>query len=216
VQRVVDVVEPLPVEPVAPDLGDAHEPRVGQLALGDDVRAAAEPLGLAVDRGRQLLEQVDRRGVDDRVHGVQPEPVDVEVADPARRVLDRVPADGVAVGAVDVDRLAPRGVVPVGQVRPEVGEVVALGPVVVVDDVEDDPDAGRVRRVHQAAQARRPAVAVLRGVGQDPVVAPVALARELPDRHQLDRGDPEVGQLGQPRDDRVEGALGVKVPTCSS
>jgi hypothetical protein len=86
-------------------------------------------------------------------------------------------------------------------------EVVALGRV-VVDDVEDHLDAGRVQRLHHRLEllghaervARR--VQVVRREERDRVVAPVVaqplgvevvVVDELVHRHQLDRGDAEAG-----------------------
>ena len=40
----------------------------------------------------ELLQDVLRRVVDERVHGVEPEPVDVVVAQPHQRVVDDVAA----------------------------------------------------------------------------------------------------------------------------
>ncbi len=92
--------------------------------------------------------------------------------------------------------------------------MVALGGV-VVDDVQDHLDAGRVQRLdhrlellHLLAQgllvARRRGVVRMRCQEGERVVAPVvaqplldqgAVLDELVDRHQLDRGHPELGQV---------------------
>ena len=58
--------------------------------------------------------------------------------------------------------------------------------------------------VHQFAQAVWAAVGVLHGEGEDTVVAPVARAGKLRDRHELDRGHAQVLQVRQVRDDRRE------------
>ncbi len=166
------------------------------------------PMPGAVDGRGELLEPVDRGPVDDRVDGVEAQTVEVELGDPAGRVVDDEAADRVAAGVVDVHGLAPRRVVGVGEVGPEVAEVVALGSVVVVDDVEEHAEATVVRGVDEPAQPVGPAVGVLHRVGQHPVVAPVPPAGELPHRHQLERGDAEVAEVVEPVDDRVEGAGG--------
>ena len=82
------------------------------------------------------------------------------------------------------------------------------GPDVVVDDVEDHGEPGRVRRVDEAREPVRAAVGAVRREGEHAVVAPAALAREGRDRHQLDRGHAELGELRQARGGRVERALG--------
>ena len=67
----------------------------------------------------------------------------------------------------------------------------------VVDDVEDDRDAERVRAIDKAAEIVRPAVEPGRREQIDPVIAPAEAAGEIGDRHQLDAGDAERGQFGQ-------------------
>ena len=49
-------------------------------------------LGKRIGFGGQLLEYVDRGGVEERVHGVQAQAVGVEVPHPAQRAIDDVAA----------------------------------------------------------------------------------------------------------------------------
>ena len=101
-------------------------------------------------------------------------------------------------GSVEIDRAAPRRSVAVGEiVLAECGQVGAFRPEVVVDDVEDHGEAVPVRGVDEAPEIVRGAVGARRGVERDAVVAPVPAAGEVGDRHQLDRGDPEVAQVRQ-------------------
>ena len=66
-----------------------------------------------------------------------------------------------------------------------------------------------MRGVDEPRQAVGPAVGrTARRVDVDAVVAPAARARELGDRHELDRGDAELGELAQVRDRAVERPLG--------
>src|SRR5439155_19429236 len=118
------------------------------------------------------------------------------------RVLDEVAPDAGTVRAVEVEGASPWGLVAIREVRPELGKVVPFGPEMVVDDVEEDGEALRVAGVHEAAQPLRTAVGRLRRVEVNAVVAPVARAGELGDRHELHRGDP---QLGRPREMRAHG-----------
>ena len=91
--------------------------------------------------------------------------------------------------------VAPWRAVAVGEIGAERAEHVALGAEVVVDDVEDHGEPAPVALVDEALQAGRAAVGVLDGEGEHAVVAPVPSAGELGDRHQLDRGDPEIDQV---------------------
>ena len=49
--------------------------------------------------------------------------------------------------------------------------------------------------VHEPLQAVRPAVTVLRRIREHAVISPVACARELADRHELDGGDAQIAEL---------------------
>ena len=144
----------------------------------------------------------------DGVDGVEAQAVDVEVADPARRALQHPLADAVGALAVEVDRLAPRRLVALGEERAEgLERLHAAGADMVVDDVEDDPQARGVGGVDEARQAVRAAVGGVRGGQVDAVVAPAVVAGELADRHELDVGDAQLGQRRQTRGGRLEGAL---------
>ena len=98
--------------------------------------------------------------------------------EPVERVVDEEPPYLVAVGSVEVDGVAPRRVVAVGEVGPEGAEVVTLGAEVVVDDVEDQRETVGVAGVDQALEALRPAVGGVGGEQLDAVVTPIAFARE--------------------------------------
>ena len=90
----------------------------------------------------QRLDEVDGAGVEDRVDGVEPQPVEVEVADPALGALQHPLADAAAVGVVEVDRRAPERLVRAREVGAErLERLDAGGADVVVDDVEQDREA---------------------------------------------------------------------------
>ncbi len=91
--------------------------------------------------------------------------------------------------------------------RAERREQLAPGTDVVVDDVEEHREPGAVGGVDEAREPLRAAVGAVRRVHEDAVVAPAALAGKGGDRHQLDRGDAEVGELAQPPGGRVERPL---------
>src|SRR5699024_5256504 len=103
--------------------------------LGDQAQWSAQLGGQVLHGDGQLGQQVGGGVVDERVHGVQPQRVQVEVGQPAQRVVDDERAHLAAAGAVQVHRLTPRGVVRVGEVRAELPQVVARGSEVVVDHV---------------------------------------------------------------------------------
>ena len=196
VQRVVEAVEP---HRVVTPVRERAEVRRSHLADHERVRVGrVDPVG-------QLLQHVPRRIVVDGVDGVEAQPVDAVVADPELRVLDR-PFASAGLGVVE--RVAPgRPAEPVREVRPKVSERLAARSDVVVDDVEHDAEPFAVGRIHEPRQACRPAVGRVRRVGVEAVVSPAAVAGKGRHRHQLDRGDAELAQPSQPRDDAVEGRL---------
>ncbi len=116
--------------------------------------------------------------------------------------------DLVAVRTVEVDGHPPGCAVAAGEVGREVAEVVALGSEMVVDHIERHGETTLVAGVDEVHEPGRTAIARLHRIGIDAVVAPVALAGELGDRHDLDRGHAEVAERVEVRDRGVEGALG--------
>ena len=107
----------------------ADDPAHGRRELGQDVRLAR---------------------VADRVHGIEPEAVEAVLLEPVERVVD----EEVAHRAVrEVDRGAPGRVhVAVEELRRQQRQVVAVGPEVVVDDVEEDHQPEAVGLVDQALE----------------------------------------------------------------
>ncbi len=134
-------------------------------------------------------------------------------ADPAGGALEHPLAHRLAVGVVVVDRAAPRRPVRLREVRAkrlERGH--ARRADVVVDDVEDHRQPSLVGSGDEGRQSVGSAIGRL-GCGEvDPVVAPAAGTREFGDRHDLDRGDPERGELGQVGDRAGKCALRAERP----
>ena len=204
-QAVVEVVGPRGVVAQAALARRPGDHGVVAARLGDDERRRVR----RVDPRGELAQDRPRGGVVDRVDGVQAQAVDVEVADPALRALQDPLPHGVAPGVVVVHRRAPERRVLGGEVGAEGLERLAAARAdVVVDDVEDDGEPRGVRGVHHPGEAVRTPVARLGGGEVDAVVAPAVAARELRDRHDLDRGDAELRQAREVLDRGVEGALG--------
>ncbi len=115
----------------------------GSLSALSAINQAVRPVlsSVSVHRGRQLGQEWTCAAVDQLVDGVEAQTVDVEIDEPLQGVLDQVAPHRVGTGTVQVDRRTPRGPVAVRQVGREVGQHVALGTQVVVDDVEYDSEA---------------------------------------------------------------------------
>ena len=158
--------------------------------------------------GRERLEHMDGRVVDDGVDRVQAQTVDVEVDEPEPGVVDDPGAHLVAVRAVDVDPLAPVRGVSIGEVGPERRQVVSRGAEMVVDDVEDHAETATMAGIDETGEAFRPSIGVVRRVEVDAVVAPAAVAGELGHGQHLDRIDAQIDQRVEVLDRAVERAGG--------
>ena len=152
-----------------------------------------------------LLEQMRRRPVDERVHGIEPQRVNVVLPEPHGDVVEDVAAHR---GLVEVDGGAPGVRAGLVQVRAEPGQVVPARPEVVVDDVLHHGDTARVAGVDEALVRGGTAVALVDGVPEHPVVAPVVGAVEPVDGQHLDEVDAELDEVVETADRRVERSLG--------
>ena len=124
---------------------------------------------------------------------------------------------GIALGAVEIDGVAPGRVVAIGEIGAEVLEIVPLRAEMVVDHVEDHRQAVLMGGVDQPLQRRGPAVAVLHGVGIDAVVAPVAVAGETgPPASARSPSRPSATSCGSRGMMASNVPSGVNVPTCNS
>ena len=146
--------------------------------------------------------------IEDGVDGIYPEAIEVELLQPHPDVVQDVVAHRVAAMPVVVDGRAPGGLVAIVEVAAEFAQIIPLRAEVVIDHIEEDGEAFSVAGVHETLQAVRAAVTVLRGIGKHAVISPVAGARELADRHDLDGIDAQITELAQPRDDRLERPFG--------
>src|SRR5436190_16797203 len=141
------------------------------------------------------------------MHGVDAQSVAVKLVDPLQRVVDEEPAHVVAARPVEIERESPRRFVAIGEVRTELGEVVSFRTEVVVDHVEENRETALMTGIDESLERARTAVRILRRVRIRAIVSPVARAGKLRDRKQLDRGNAEVAQRVEARNDRVERRL---------
>ncbi len=161
---------------------------------------------LLVDGVAEGAKEVDGGLVDDAVGGVEPEAIDMIFTNPVKRVFDEEATHIVTPRTINVDGIPPGGVVAVGEVIAILREVVAFWPKMVIDNVQQDGQTLRVTSVDQPTQTVRAAVGCLGRVEIDPVIAPVTIARELSNWHQLDRGYAQIPERGQHRHDTIERA----------
>src|SRR6185503_19229602 len=121
--------------------------------------------------------------------GIEAEAVDVIVAQPLERVVAEEPAHDVAAAPIEIHGIAPRGAIPIREVRPETREMIPARSEVVVDDVHNDGEPSRVTPVDETLQPIGAAVRFVRRIEPDAVVSPAAHARKAIDGHELDVRD---------------------------
>ncbi len=138
------------------------------------------------------------------MHRIQAQAIEAVIAQPHQRIVDEEPPHP---WLAEVDGLAPRGGAVVTEEPPcVVAQTVPLRPEVVVDHIQQHGKPGLMRGVDKGLQGCRPAVGMRRRIGKHAVVAPVALAGELRDRHQFNGGDAQGRQHRQLRGQRREAA----------
>ena len=165
------------------------------------LEARPQPLG-------EFVNDVWTAVVLDGVDRVEAQSVEVKSADPVFRVLDDEVPNRARVGPVEIDCIAPRRPMAVGEeVRRIAREVIPLRSEMIVDHVEQHRYAALVRRFDEGLQVLGPAVARVGGVRADPVVAPAPAATEVGKRHDLDCGRAEVDQMVELARGRGEGAF---------
>ena len=197
-RAVVEVVVPQGVDREPSRLDRTHQTGVLRLVLGDHDRLPAGRCfaDTPADRG----DDVFRRRIEDLLRRIETQAVKMELVDPVPGVRDEEFAHRRGVRSVEVDRVAPLVLVAIGEIRGrEIAKIVSCRPEMVVDDVEDDADAERVRAIHETPQIVGPAVQPRRRKQIDAVVAPPESALELGDGHHLDDRDAAVRELRQLR-----------------
>src|SRR5579875_1664113 len=144
---------------------------------------AAQSRAKPFDFCAELLQKVGRRAVEDRVHRIQSQSVEVIIPQPHQRVIDEKPSYFVAERTVKIQGLAPRYRVTVCEIRPELFEIVAMRAYVVVDHVQQNGERSLMAGVYESFKTLRPAISMMRSVNIYTVVAPVTVADKFPNRH---------------------------------
>jgi len=206
VQRMMKVIAPLSVEPIPPQRSRQSVAGHVEVALRHQMERAAQFLRPPPTGLRQFFEKRHRGEIADGMHCIQTQGVEMELRLPKERVLDEIAAHVVAVRSVEVEGLAPRRPVSVGEIRGELAEIVPLRPDVVVDHVQHHGEPVPVGGVHQALQSGRASVRRLHGERIHAVVAPVACAGELRNGHEFDGRDAQLPKLRQSGDHPLESA----------
>ena len=192
----MEVVVPRHVEAVASTRRRAQQRHVLRLVLGDEQRGPTARRFAYATADRR--EDVVVGGVVNRLGRVEAQAVEVELVDPVSGVGDEELAHGTRIGAVEVEGVAPlvgvAGAVVVGRELPMKRPV---GTEVVVDDVENHPEAQRVGAVHETTKIVGLAVEPRRRIEVDAVVPPPEASGKIGDGHDLEHGHAQARERGQ-------------------
>ncbi len=127
---------------------------------------------------------------------VKPEPVDVELVHPIDWIRQKERPHMAIMLAVEVERVAPRRFVGMVEPVPAVSaQVIPVGAEMIVNNVEQNGEAARMRRIHQRAQILRMSITARGGVNHHPIVSPAAIPCEIPHRHDLDGRRAEIPHM---------------------
>src|SRR5579863_9313193 len=197
-ETVMRVIVPLRIERTG-TVGWSQEAGLVGAVLQHQMNMAASACELARgcgDLGQDMVLAV----VADRMHGVEAQAVQLILFEPVECVVDEEVAYRAAALTVEVDGGTPRGVMAVGEeLRRIEAEIVALGPEMVVDNVQHHRDATSMRRRDQRLQFVRSAIHGFGRERQNAVIAPAAFAWEVRNRHELDDADSELLEMIETR-----------------
>src|ERR1700761_1199680 len=122
------------------------------------------------------------------MHGIEAQTVAVVILQPHECIVDEEAAHFVASFLVEIDCVAP-GRFPVWvEIWTKPCGVVADGAEMVINDVEDNAEPGRMAGVDESLESVRAAVWLMRGKKPDTVVTPALLATPRGDGHNLNVG----------------------------
>ena len=163
------------------------------------IRDIPRRIDAGADGGGEVGQRALRR---DGVRRIEAQAVEAVFVEPIKRIMGEEIAH---FASPERDRRTPRCLR--AFVEERLGIAVQVIPVraeMVIDDIEQHHQPKRVRVVDHRLQLARRAIRLIGRERQHAVIAPVARAGEIGDRHQLDRGHAEVAQPLQPRGDAAE------------
>src|SRR5579864_1611088 len=179
VHGVMKIIAPLRGQFVSALFAGQQDSRVVQIALGYHVEVASEPFPLKLNLFLKLRQNMPCAKVVDTVNGVEPQNIDVVLFEPENRILDKKLTHRSALRAVEVDGLPPWRLIVLGEIRPELAQVISFRSKMVVNDVESDSEPVRVRGIHELLKRTGTSVTILDSKRIDAVVSPIARAGKL-------------------------------------
>src|ERR1700685_1213309 len=122
------IITPLRIQVVSSLLMIEQKAGIVQIAFRDAVNHPSQPLRQGPDRVLDFCQKVTRAEIENAVHGIQTERVEVIILKPVQCVFDKESPHFVAARTVKVQSLTPRGTVTIGEVWSVNIKVVAFRP----------------------------------------------------------------------------------------
>src|SRR6266850_8352844 len=102
-----------------------------------------------MNRIGQFFEKSNGRMVENRMHRVEPERIDVAINDPVKCILNKIIAHLVAPRTIEIKRRSPRRLVPVCEIRAKLWEIIPFRPEMVVNHVQNHGEAAPMAGVDE-------------------------------------------------------------------
>src|SRR5262252_2112405 len=125
-------------------------------------------------------------------------------SDPVEGILNEKPPYLITLWPIEVEGCPPRGLIALRKIRAKTAQIISFGAKVVVYYIQHHGQTTLMTGINQPFEPLWPAIRGLRGKRIDAVVAPVTATRELRDRHDFNRADPNVLEFVQVWDDGIE------------
>ena len=138
---------------------------------------------------------------------VDPQSVYTEINEPVQSIFNEKPSHIVAVWPIVVDGRPPGCLIEIGEIGPEVCEIVPFRPKMIVDNIHHHSQSALVARIHQPPQSAGSAVRILDCKRINTVITPVAITGELRYGHKFHGSNSKIFQLVQVRDNCTEGPI---------
>src|ERR1700733_9203727 len=141
------IVAPLRVQAVPSARRKMKKARIVEIAFGDyaqlALRLSREILHILFELGEKM------RGaeIENAVHGVQPQSIDVKLFQPIQSVLNEKCTHRFGLGTVEIHRLSPRSAIAPAEERSELAEIIPFRAEVVVDDVQNHRYTAHMSRI---------------------------------------------------------------------
>src|SRR5512139_1594613 len=104
---VMIVIAPLGVDAESSQLLRFYNPYIIEIALGNEVESSATKRGKCIDLFSKFLQEGRRARIDNAVHRIDPESIDMIITKQVQRALDKKKTYLITEGVVEVHRIAP-------------------------------------------------------------------------------------------------------------